>query len=138
MVEYEEKFRIATTQAGLTSGYFVTLGIRQPDLVTTRDHSVVKAQSTGGEKQQGYEVIELFWETLLTYQAATIRTKVEAAVATAAGLLYLTVPASDARTPGRNTWLDWEGKPSMPTFNPDGKTGIYKNVVLRINNAVEV
>lgn len=131
-------YRIATTEAGLTTGYFVARGLPAPDLVQFADYANRRPQSTGGQARQGYTNCSLFWNRLTDLQANLIKElidTVETSDGSGNGTLYLTLPRADA--PGSGiTWIDVSGIVIMPTWeatqNGHGQT--YENVQLSLNN----
>jgi len=130
---YPERFRIGITQCGLIDGYFQTLGLAQPDLVSTKSYLVKKTTSLGGERRQGHEKVQLLWNSIPVQQANIIESWVLLA---GDDELYLTIPRSDATTPSKEEFLDLRGRPLMPEWNPVKGGGGFTNVLLEINNVV--
>lgn len=129
-------YRIATTQAALEKGAnFFVIGLPRPDLVTFADHSERVPQSQGGEARQGYINTSLLWLRLDSGQAGVLRGLIEAAEA-GAGLLYLTVPRTDAKHTGVS-WVDVSGIPIMPNWESlQASPWTYENVTLKLNAVV--
>lgn len=127
-------YRIALTQAGLESGAnFFVRGLPRPDLPTFADFTERVPQSQGGEARQGYINGSLLWLRLDSGAAGVLRGLIEQAEA-GAGLLYLTVPRTDAKAIGPS-WIDVSGIPIMPNWEGlQGSPFVYENVVLRLNN----
>lgn len=127
-------YRIALTQAGLETGAnFFVRGLPHPDLVTFADYTERVPKSQGSEARQGYINTSLLWLRLDSGAAGVLRGLIEQAEA-AAGLLYLTVPRTDAKFAGV-AWVDLSGIPLMPQWdNLQGANGLaYENVTLRFN-----
>lgn len=128
-------YRMATTLADLEAGAnFFLLGIREPTVANFVDHSVTYPQSEGGQARQGDNQATLFWNELVSDEAAAIREKIIAAEAiteTGNGILYVTMPKNDASSysPG---WVDLSGVAVMPQWVPEqGTKGlIFANVTL--------
>jgi len=113
------KFRIATTQSGLSRGYFFLLRIPPPSLSEYKDHSVRFSQSLGGVSLQGYKKSTLVWDQLAPFQAVILRKKVEEALS-GSGFLYMTINRSNGTKSGFD-WIDVRGIPHLPDFRPDGR-----------------
>lgn len=133
-------YRIATSQAGLETGYFVGRHLPTPDLVTFQPFSTRRPQSTGGQARQGYLSCSILWPRLDAGQAYIIQGLITAAEATGGsgnGTLYLTLPRADASAGGVN-WVDVSGVAVMPQWETDQQThgATYANVTLRLNNVV--
>lgn len=131
-------YRIATTQAGLETGYFLAYDIPMPELVSFQPFTNRRPQSTGGQARQGYLFCTLLWSRLDAGQAYIIEALIEAAETTGGignGTLYLTLPRADASAGGVN-WVDVSGIAVMPQWETEqqshGQT--YSNVQLRLNN----
>lgn len=130
-------FRIATTQAALTRGYFFLLKIPPPTSCEYRDHSVAFSKSQGGNALHGYHVVDMLWEQLTTTQAYAIKKKVDDAL-DGTGYLYMTINRSNGTGSGID-WIDVRGIPHMTSFKPDGRiagsTGVsISNAELKLNN----
>lgn len=134
-----KNYRIATTQAGLTRGYFFILRIPPPTSCEYLDHSVRFSQSQGGIARHGYQKATLFWEQLTTGQAFKLRKRIQDALADT-GYLYMTLNRSNG-TGFDADWVDVRGIPQMPKFIADGRiagsTGIsIYNTEFILNNIV--
>lgn len=129
-------YRIALTQAALETGSnFFVRGLPRPDLVTFADHTERVPKSQGGEARQGYHHVSLLWLRLESGAAGVLRGLIESAEA-ATGLIYLTVPRTDAKAIGPS-WVDLSGLPAMPQWeNLQNGLFVYENVTLRLNNCV--
>lgn len=126
--------RIATTEAGLAKGAFFVRGLPPPEFFYA-DHSVRSSQGEGGESLDGYKSVRVIWtEGLTAAQAGVLRSLVEAAQATAAGTLFLTVLRTDAANAGWGDWIDVSGYPSMPEWGPVRNGVLYRPVELVVNN----
>lgn len=131
-------YRIATSEAGLSTGYFVGRGLPMPDLVNFADFTNRRPQSTGGQARQGYTQMSLFWNRLDANQANTIKELIDTAETSGGsgnGTLYLTIPRTDA--PGTGiTWIDISGIVLMPGWEStqQGSGQTYENVQLQLNN----
>jgi hypothetical protein len=132
------RWRIATTEAGLAKNWFIGLGIPEPTQIEYMDHSVKNAQSEGGTARHGYHSVQLMWRKLSPYQAYQLKSNHDAAVASATGLLFMTVSRLDATNPGAD-WIDISGRPDMspvapeqPIISANGYS--HANIILTLNN----
>lgn len=133
-------YRIATTQAGLETGYFVGYGLPMPELPFFQPFTTRRPQSTGGQARQGYKYCTLLWSRLDARQANIIDGLIAAAEVTGGsgnGTIYLTLPMVDASAGGVN-WVDVSGVAVMPAWETENQShGVtYTNVTLRLNNVV--
>lgn len=131
-------YRVATTEVGLNTGYFVGRGLPPPDLVTFEPFSTRRPASQGGESRQGYKSCSILWNRLDALQANIIYeliATVEAASGEGNGTLWLTLPRVDGSAPGIN-WVDVSGIAQLPAFEtePQSDGWTYPNVILRLNN----
>lgn len=131
-------YRIATSEAGLATGYIFARGLPPPDLVTFDPFSVRRPASQGGESRQGYKSVSLLWNKLDSKQASVIYNLISTAEASSGegnGTLWATLPKVDGASPGIN-WIDVSGIALLPTFEtePQSNGQTYPNVVLRLNN----
>lgn len=131
-------YRVATSEAGLDTGYFVARGLPPPDLVTFEPFSTRRPASQGGESRQGYRSCSVLWNRLDSLQATAIYTLIETAETTSGegnGTLWMTLPRADASAPGVN-WVDVSGIALLPNFEtePQSNGQTYPNVVLRLND----
>lgn len=131
-------YRIASTLAGLETGYFLALGLPMPDLPLFADFSTRRPQSTGGQARHGYDRASLFWNYLDSQQAYIIRALIDI-LETANGVgnatVYLTLPRTDGTKPGIG-WIDVSGLAIMPEWTPvqRGHGVLYENVTLNLND----
>lgn len=135
MNQYHHRYRLATTEAGLSTGAnFFILGLPPPNLPDYRDHAARFPAGRGGESRQGFESVSILWNRLSASQAATLRRLIEAAEVTGGpgnGTLYLTLPKANAGGVG---WIDVSGIALMPEWTPEGgEAQGYANVLLRLN-----
>jgi len=131
-------YRIATSEAGLGTGYFVARKLPPPDLVTFEPFSTRRPASQGGESRQGYLSCSILWNRLDSLQANIIYELIIGVEATSGegnATMWLTLPRVDASAPGIN-WVDISGIIHLPNFEtePQANGVTYPNVVLRINN----
>ena len=131
-------YRVATSEAGLDTGYFLARGLPPPDLVTFDSFSTRRPASQGGESRQGYRSCSVLWNRLDSLQASIIYDIIEAAETTGGegnGTLWLTLPRTDGSAVGQN-WVDVSGIALLPAFEtePQSNGRSYPNVVLRLNN----
>lgn len=129
---------MSTTEAGLASGYFFLREIPPPSEVVYKAYSRVYDTSRGGAVQQGYQNVEILWQTLRPKQAYAIKQLVDTALATANKYLYLTVDRANGTNPGRD-WIDIYGYPREMEIVQKGpivgSSGvIHENVRLFVNN----
>lgn len=130
-------YRIALTQAGLETGYFLALGLPPVDLVQFQPFANRKPQSLGGQARQGYISCSLFWSRLDAIQANILQgliTAAETSDGDGNGTLYLTLPRTDASAAG--LWIDVSGIAVMPEWVgvAQGNGLVYENVTLSFNN----
>lgn len=129
-------YRIGLNEVGLA--HFVARGLPPADLATFQEYTSRRPQSTGGQARQGYANMSVLWDSLTALQAYTLRKLIDDAETTGGsgnGTLWLTVPQSDASSPGQG-WVDVSGIAIMPDWEPvqDSHGTLYENVVLRLNN----
>lgn len=133
------KYRIATSLAGLASGFFfVGNRLPEPQKVFFQPYSVQRAQRRGGEARHGFSQTSLLWKDLLSAQANFLWNLVTVAEVTDGvgnGTIFLTVPRTDASSSGVS-WIDVSGTVAMPEFQIiDFTHGLmYANVLLKLNN----
>lgn len=137
--DFSYRFRLATSEAGLTN--FFILGLPRPQLAQFSDHSARRPQDQGGVARLGYNVASLLFVRLSLRQARAIDALILAAEATGGsgnGTLYLTLP----KTLASNVWIDVSGIAERPDWanlvDPDSDGRSYANVELRLNNATIV
>lgn len=131
-------YRIASTLAGLETGWFLAWKLPLPDLAQFSDYSTRRPQSTGGQARHGYNRATLFWNYLTSEQAYIIRDMIdtlETANGIGAATLYLTLPRTDGTKPGGG-YIDVSGLALMPEWSPvrDGHGILFENVELVLNN----
>lgn len=136
------RWRIATTEAGLASGWFIGLGLPEPTQIEYNDHSTKNPQSEGGTARHGYHGARILWRKMSVNQAYQIKNRVDAAIASATGLLFMTIVRLDGSSPGAD-WIDISARPDMGPIAPEapiiGATGYsHNNVVLNLNNITVV
>jgi hypothetical protein len=133
----ENKYRIATTEAGLEKGLLWVRGVQIPQVAPYRGHSVIVGKSDGSNQEYGFKNVTMMWERLTYYEGFVLKTLVEAA-RNGSGLLFLTIDRSDGDKPGRD-WIDVSGFPGhlvmtgAAPLNRNGQ-GTYDNVQLTVNN----
>lgn len=129
-------WRIATTEAGLASGYLFALGISPPTNAPYRPYSVRVGRSTGGQARHGYKNVRMFWANLDRVEARILKEIVEAGIALT-GEIYLTVDRADGDSDTFD-WIDVRGKPHTPDFDPSRFAGasdiVHENIELFTNN----
>ena len=135
VTEFENRWRIALTQAGLLKGYFRDLGIPRPGESTYLDYSEIVPQSQGGVAKQGNLNITLVWDRLNRYQLYTL--EYYRANATG-GLIYLTIDKANGDSPGFD-WIDVSGQTGIIQFaNMPGGRGNIKTGTQWVINAITV
>lgn len=133
------KYRIATTLAGLASGwFFVKRRLDEPQRVFFQPYSVQRPQRRGGEARHGFSQTSLLWKELIASQANFLWSLITAAEVTDGvgnGTIFLTVPRTDASSSGVS-WVDISGIVAMPDFQiVDFTHGLkYANVLLKLND----
>ena len=129
-------WRIATTEAGLASGYFFAMGLEVPTNAPYHDYSTRVGQSTGGQARHGYKNVRCYWERLDRREARMLREAVQAGL-DLTGTIFLTIDRANG-SGDTFDWIDVSGKPHMPDFDPSrfgGATNImHENVELFVNN----
>jgi len=131
-------YRIAETEGGLDTGYFVAMGLPPPNLVTFEPYSTRRPASQGGESRQGYLSCSVLWNRLDSIQANALYEIIATAESTFGegnATMWMTIPRADASAPGIN-WIDVSGIVLMPNFETEpGANGLtYPNVVLALND----
>jgi len=130
-------WRIATTEAGLSTGWFFALKLTPPTNAPFHDYSVRVSHSEGGQARHGYNNVRLFWETLSRGQGNTLRTVLQASLDSSSKRVFMTIDRANGTGAGPD-WIDISGKVHMPDFDPSqfaGATGIvHQNVELFLNN----
>lgn len=133
-------WRIATTEAGLATGYFVARRLPMPDLANYTDHQDRPGRSDGGMARHGYKSVNLTWQNLSPKDAVKIRALVQEAIDSATGRLYLTIDRNDGTNVAPD-FIDVYGYPHMPTFSSStvlasARNGrrIFNSVSLLVNN----
>lgn len=133
-------YRIALTELGLDTGYFLARGLPPPELPEYNDFSIRRPASQGGESRQGYKSVSILWRRLDMQQAYILFKIIEDAESISGegnGTIWLTLPKVDASAPGQN-WIDISGIGQLPNFETElqsnGRT--YGSVVLTINAVV--
>lgn len=135
-----QKFRIALTQAGLTTGFFFLRKIALPTTCTFKGFSQAIPQSEGGSVQHGFLNVTMSWLNVTPITAYYIRKYVTDAL-NGTKMLYLTVPYNDGTKPGRR-FIDVSGRPH-PIDTAEGGTidggGLfYENLQLFVNNVTVI
>lgn len=138
MTQRKNYYRIATSLAGLETGWFVARQIPEPQTPFFQPFSVRVPQGLGGEGRHGYLVGFLSWDGLIREQASAIQGLVaatEAVLGIGNGILYLTLPRVDASSAGI-AWIDISGKVKMPEWRIEAwSQGMkYQPVTLSFNN----
>jgi hypothetical protein len=136
------RWRIATTEAGLASNWFIGLGLPEPTQVEYNDHTTKNPQSEGGVAKHGYHNVKLLWTKLSPSQAWQIRSLVDSAIAGATGTLFMTTTRLDGSNPGVD-WIDISGRPDMSQITPEapiiGASGYsHNNITLTLNNVTVI
>lgn len=131
-------YRIATSQAGLETGYFLARSLPIPELPTFQSFSTRRPQAAGGQARHGYKSCVLLWPRLTAYQANILYELIVEAETTygqGSGVLFLTLPRVDASAPGMN-WIDISGIAILPEFETELQShGLtYPNVRMTLNN----
>ena len=123
MNKYEFNYRIATSLAGISSGYLYLRGIPGPDLPLYQPYSSRVNLTTGGQALRGFSNLRLLWQGLDQEHGYWIAQRVET-VLTAKTPLYLTVDlgAGGIGSYPRNTWVDVSGTPLPVDLKPTGNT----------------
>jgi len=128
---FENRWRIALTQAGLLKGYFRDLGIPRPTEYTYLDYSEVVPQSQGGVAKAGYINVTLVWERLNRFQIYLLESYRANATD---GLIYLTLEKANAESPGFD-FIDASGQIGILQFaNMPGSRGNVKTGTQLVNN----
>lgn len=124
-------WRISTTLAGLSSGFFIGLKLPPPDLPDFKPYSQLVPQSQGGLAEQGYISETVFWDFMDYSQLTTLTRIVEAATNST---LWMTIDRAHGY--GLNHFIDVSGIIQPLTFEPvsKGRGVIYANVSLTLNN----
>lgn len=129
-------WRIATTEAGLASGYFSALGIQPPTNAPYHPYSTRVGQSTGGQARHGYKNVRMFWANLDRIEARILKERVVAGIALT-GNVYLTIDRANGDGDTYD-WIDVYGKPHIPDFDPSRFAGasdiVHENIELFVNN----
>lgn len=138
MTSRKSYYRIAASLAGLSSGWFIALGLPEPQTPFYQPFSVRVPQGFGGEGRHGYDNAFLLWENLTRSQANVLERLIAAAEVTAGvgnATLYLTLPRVDASSSGQ-AWVDISGRVRMPEWRagPWSLGMIYEPVSLNFNN----
>lgn len=131
-------YRIATSLAGLNTGWFIGVGLPEPQTPFYQPFSVRVPQGLGGEGRHGYHNAFLQWEDLARQQAnVLVRLVVAAEVAAGVGnaILYVTMPRVDASSGGQ-AWVDISGRVKMPEWRAGAwSQGFkYEPVTMNFNN----
>jgi len=137
-VARQRYYRIATSEAGLDTGYLLARGLPPPDLVTFEPFSTRRPASQGGESRQGYLSCSVLWNRLDSLQANAlyeIIATAEASDGEGNATIWMTLPRADASAPGVN-WIDVSGIVSLPNFEtePGSDGATYPNVIVRLND----
>lgn len=135
------KYRIALTEAGLSSGALMARGIPIPTVAPYKDHSVIVEKGDGSNREYGYKTVELMWDRLTAAQGRILYALVESARG-GSGLLYLTIDRADGNAPGQD-WIDVYGRPGRLVLTgeaPLNRHGYstHRNVSLNVNNLTVV
>ena len=127
--EYENRFRIATTQGGLAKGYFRDLGLIRPTDYTYLDYSALFPQSQGGQAKDGYINMLLVWDALGRKQLRLIESYVSSS------LVYFTVDRSNGSSDGFD-WVDLSCYVSVPQYSgvPGSRGNLKSGVQWKLNN----
>lgn len=131
-------YRISTSLAGLATGWFIALGLPEPQIPFFQPYSVRTPQGLGGEGRHGYNNAFITWDELTREQAQVIQSLVsvvEITLGVGNAVLYLTMPRVDASSDGQ-AWVDISGKVKMPEWRSEAWTQgiIYQPVTLGFNN----
>lgn len=141
MVRRHNKFRVATTEAGLAKGVFWVIGLPIPSVAPYRDHSVIVGKSDGSNQEYGFKNATIMWDKLTYLEGRVIRDIVSAA-RSGSGILYLTVSRGDGTGSG-DDWIDVSGRPGRLVLTgaaPLNRRGFgtYDNPTLTVNNLTVV
>ncbi len=135
---HKQYYRLATSLAGLTTGYFFVIGLPEPQVPFYQPYSISIPQGLGGEGRHGYHNAFIQWDRLTRQQAFLIQnmiSTVEVTLGVGQAVLYATMPRTDASSDGQ-AWIDISGKVKMPEWRTDNFTHgmIYQPVTLNFNN----
>lgn len=138
MTTRKNYYRISTSLAGLATGWFIALGLPEPQTPFYQPFSVRVPQGLGGEGRHGYNNAFLTWDELTREQAAIVQSLVittEAVLGVGNGILYITMPRTDASSSG-GAWIDVSGKVKMPEWRTEtwSQGIIYQPATLSLNN----
>lgn len=128
-----QNFRIATTQTGLTTGYFFVHKIPPPATAVFKGFTEQINQSQG-QVQHGYMNVEITWTNVTNIGVYNIKRMVDAILPTTR-ILYLTVPYNDGTKPGER-FIDVYGVPLPVDPQPLPLAPIgsgFQTLTLRVN-----
>ncbi len=138
MTQRKHYYRIATSLAGLATGWFVAKGLPEPQTPFYQPFSIRVNQGLGGEGRHGYHNGFLAWDDLTREQAFIIQNLVattETTLGVGNGILFVTMPRTDASSSG-GAWVDISGKVKMPEWRTEvwAQGMLYQPVTLSFNN----
>ena len=130
-------WRIAATSAALPTSHFFALGLPPPNTLVYKGYTQMYPQSKGALSRQGYKNIVILWDSMDFVQLRTLTRIVEAAIASATGIIYATIERGDG-SKLLNDFIDVSGTCQPLTFTPvsNGRGVMFQNVTLTLQNIV--